>query len=168
MNSRTTGENRDLLLRMIDESYRLPNWNETNLQSALKRVSPETAGCRPAHVKRSIADITVHCAYWKYALNRRLTGGKRGGFPYKGSNWFPTPESLSKQQWQEYRVLLEQQHDQLVETLKQLPKPLSDRKTKADGAWSKLQRTYWLAIHDGYHTGQINMLKAMFRRAKCK
>ena len=37
-----------------------------------------------------------------------------------------------------------------------------------DGQWNSLQRTWWLAIHDGYHTGQINLIKAMYRRSKAK
>ena len=68
-------DDRPLLLQMIEEAYQLPNWNETNLKSTLRRVSPEMAGWRPPHAKRSIADIVVHCAYWKYALQRRLVDG---------------------------------------------------------------------------------------------
>ena len=156
---------RELLVQMIEESYRLPNWNETNLRSSLQRVNEQMAVWRPRHAKRSIADITVHCAYWKYALRIRLIGGRRGSFPFKGSNWFKTATPLSRELWQDYRSLLADQHDQLVETLQDSKTKLSHAKPSS-GRWTTVQRSYWLAIHDGYHTGQINLIKAMYRRAK--
>jgi hypothetical protein len=91
-------DERELLLQMVEEAYRLPNWNETSLRSTLQRVSEEIAGWRPPHAKRSIADIVVHCAYWKYALRLKLGAGRRGSFPLKGSNWFKTPDPLSREQ----------------------------------------------------------------------
>ena len=159
-------DDRQLLLQMIDEAYRMPNWNETSLHSTLRRVTPDMAAWRPPHGKRSIADIVVHCAYWKYALRRRLTGGKRGGFPLKGSNWFRTPDDLTRAQWCEYRELLDDQHKQLCTAIQQTPRRLGFVRPSQDGQWTSLQRTFWLAIHDGYHTGQINLLKAMYRRAR--
>ncbi len=161
-----TEDDRHLLLQMIDEAYRLPNWNETSLRSALVRVSPEMASWRPPHVRRSIADIAVHCAYWKYALRRRLTGGPPGTFPLKGSNWFRTPPQLTPDQWTDYRALLDDQHEQLSAAIAAARGNLSRRQPVQDGRWTRLQRVFWLAIHDGYHTGQINLIKAMYRRAK--
>jgi hypothetical protein len=159
-------DERELLLQMVEEAYRLPNWNETSLRSTLQRVSEEIAGWRPPHAKRSIADIVVHCAYWKYALRLKLGAGRRGSFPLKGSNWFKTPDPLSREQWKEYRALLAEQHEQLVETIANVSTVLSHAKPGRGGRWTTVQRTYWLAIHDGYHTGQINLIKAMYRRAK--
>jgi len=78
--STKTADDRKILLQMIEEAYRLPNWNETSLRSTLQRVNPQMAGWRPLHAKRSIADIVVHCAYWKYALRRKIVGGQRGVF----------------------------------------------------------------------------------------
>ena len=161
-------DDRLLLVQMVEEAYRLPNWNETNLRSSLRRVSPEMAAWHPPHAKRSIADITVHCAYYKYALRRRLTGAKRGSFPFKGSGWFQTPATITREQWSEYLALLESEHEQLVEAIQSATQTLSRSKSRRNGQWTNVQRVYWLAIHDGYHTGQINMIKAMYRRSKKK
>jgi hypothetical protein len=160
-----TADDRKILLEMIEEAYRLPNWNETGLRSTLQRVNPQMASWRPLHAKRSIADIVVHCAYWKYALRRRLVGGRRGGFPLKGSNWFKTPDSLSRDQWIQYRTLLDEEHERLVEAIMNYRRVIAHAKPRSDGRWTTVQRTFWQAIHDGYHTGQINMIKAMYRRA---
>ena len=161
-------DDRQLLLQMVEEAYRLPNWNETNLRSSLKRVSPAMAAWRPEYAKRSIADLVVHCAYWKYSLRRRLSGAKRGSFAFKGSNWFSTPARITQQQWSDYLSLLEDEHEQLCEAIRSATRSLSKSTARPDGRWTLVQRIYWQAIHDGYHTGQINLLKAMYRRAKPK
>jgi uncharacterized damage-inducible protein DinB len=161
----TRGDDRDVLLQMIDEAYHLPNWNNTHLRGAIRRVTPEMAGWRPPHAKRSIADIVVHCAYWKYALRRKLEGGDRGGFPLKGSNWFATAKSPNAEDWSGYVALLEREHEHLRDALQQTQLTLDFRRPVKDGKWTLVQHAFWLAIHDGYHTGQINLLKAMYRRA---
>ena len=165
---KTTSDDRQLLLQMIEEAYRLPNWNETNLRASLRRVSPELAGWRPRHAKRSIADITVHCAYYKYTLRRRLTGAKRGSFPFKGSGWFKLPTKITPSHWSEYLALLETEHQQLCEAIESAKQSLSHSTSRRNGRWTTVQQTYWLAIHDGYHTGQINLIKAMYRRSRKK
>jgi hypothetical protein len=163
-----TTDDRNLLLQMIEEAYRLPNWNATHLRAALRRVTPAMAAWRPPHSQHSIADIAVHCAYWKYALRRRLSGAARGSFPLKGSNWFNTSHPISPEKWTEYLVLLDDQHRQLCEAIAQTRQTLSHGKPIPDGQWTIIQRTFWLAIHDGYHTGQVNLIKAMYRRAHSK
>lgn len=163
--SAPAADDRLLLLQMIEESFQLPNWNETNLRSTLRRVNAEMAGWKPLHAKRSIADIVVHCAYWKYALRRRLSGSRRGMFPLKGSNWFKTGNQITRSQWSEYLMLLEDEHQQLCDAIRSARRRLSYANPRPDGKWSSLQRIFWLAIHDGYHTGQINLIKAMYRRA---
>ncbi len=161
-------DDRQLLLQMVEEAYQLPNWNTTNLRSSLRRVGADMASWRPPHAKRSIADIVVHCAYWKYSLRRRLTGAKRGSFPLKGSNWFRTGKTLTKERWSEYVNLLQDEHEQLCAAVTETRRTLSHARPRADGHWTSLQRVFWLAIHDGYHTGQINLLKAMYRRERGK
>jgi len=161
-----TADDRLLLLQMIEEAFRMPNWNETSLNSTLRRVTPEMASWRPRHSKHSIADIVLHCAYWKYAMRRRLTGTSRGSFPLKGSNWFKTPSRLTKDLWLEYREMLEYQHQQLAGAIESTRRKLSHGKARRVGKWTSVQQIYWLAIHDGYHTGQINLIKAMYRSAK--
>lgn len=156
---------RQLLLQMVEEVWQMPNWNDTSLQSTLRRVSAEMAAWRPPFCKRSIADITVHCAYWKYALQRRLNDAPRGGFPFKGSNWFKLPETLPDERWREYKNLLADQHEALVAAIKSFRPSEEDYSQPQDKKWTATQKIFWLAIHDGYHTGQINQLKAMYRRA---
>ena len=81
--------NRDLFLRMLDDAYQRKAWHGPNLRGSLRGVTADQALWRPAPGRHSIGELAVHCAYWKYAVRRRLTGLKRGTFPRKGSNWLP-------------------------------------------------------------------------------
>ena len=69
-----------LLLRMLDEGFNKSAWHGPNMRGAIRRVDAEQAGWRPYSERKSIADHTVHAAYWKYVARRRLTGEKRGSF----------------------------------------------------------------------------------------
>ncbi len=160
--ARIDSDQRQLLRQILEEAYRLPTWNGTNLRASLRRVPAEAAGWRPPKSRRSIADIVVHCAYWKYALRRRLSNGKRGAFPFKGSNWFRLPSPVSRPQWSEYLTLLDDQHQQLCDFLAEDSGLLS----YSDSAThDQTCRIYGLAIHDAYHTGQVHLIKKLWIRS---
>ena len=98
---------RTLLLRLIDQGYNRQAWHGPNLKGAIRRVRVKQAIWRPRPGRHNIAEIVVHCAYWKYAVRRRIRGDKRGSFPLKGSNWFAVSAKLWDDQWREYLALLE-------------------------------------------------------------
>ena len=151
---------RTLLLRLVDQCYNHQAWHGPNLKGAIRRVSTKQAVWRPQPGRHSIAEIVVHCAYWKYAVRRRIRGDKRGSFPLKGSNWFAVSESLSDDQWREYVALLDAEHVALREAIE-------------TSAWSRISagpggggmqpadNVHGAALHDIYHAGQIQTLKAL-------
>ena len=107
----------------------------------------------------------MHCAYWKYTVRRRILGQKRDLFPLKGSNWFVVDSPIATTHWQELVKVLDNEHRALRATLENAP-------------WAKLTvgpgggpgkpaaRIYGVAMHDLYHAGQIQTLKALQKRAK--
>jgi len=148
------------LLRMIDEAWSGRSWHGPNLRGSIRRVTAEQAAWRPGPARRCIAEIVVHAAYWKYAIRRRLRGDKRGSFPLKGSNWFKIADPLTEQTWRGYTVMLDEQHKLLRETVAALSsagleRPTPGRKT------SPAFLIRGIALHDVYHTGQIQTLKAL-------
>lgn len=157
----SAADQRELLLQIVEEAYRLPTWNGTNLRASLQRIPWAAAAWRPERGKRSIADIVAHCAYWKYAIARRLSDGPRGSFPLRGSNWVRYPQPLTAETWRELLELLDRQHAVLCDAIREYPRNLSYADAPRRDAVRKI---LGLAIHDAYHTGQVHLLKKMWKR----
>ena len=147
-----------LLLHLLDEAYGKKAWHGPNLRGAIRRLAAAEASWRPQARRRSIADIVVHAAYWKYAVRRRLRGDKRGSFPLKGSNWFGLPNPLSEEQWREYVAILDAQHRALRETVAKFPAARLHRPSPGS-RHTAAQLICGVASHDVYHAGQIQILK---------
>lgn len=144
----------EMVLAALDEAYEKKSWHGTNLRGSLRRVSAEQALWRPGEGRLNIWELALHAAYWKYAVRRRLRGDKRGSFPLKGSNFFPSPERADETEWRAAQALLDEQHRALRDVIAALPaKALDDRK--------KRQMLTGIAAHDLYHTGQIQLIRRL-------
>jgi hypothetical protein len=149
-----------ILVEMLDQGFDLKAWHGPNLRGAIRRLSAEQAAWRPRKGRHSIADIVVHCAYWKYAVRRKLRGDARGSFPIKGSNWFPQPDDLSERDWKQSVAILCDEHSALRAAVAGLDAGLLMR--PAPGSrYSYAFLIEGAAAHDLYHTGQIQVLKRM-------
>ena len=153
---------RSLLLRCIEEGFSKKAWHGPNLRGTIRRVDARQASWRPASGRHNIAEIIVHCAYWKYAVRRRIRGDKRGSFVLKGSNWFTLPGNLSESQWRDYARLLDAEHEGLLKAIAVAPWAELCR-TKAGLGKGIAAHVYGIAMHDVYHAGQIQTLKALYK-----
>jgi len=81
-----------LVLALLDEAYEKKIWHGLNLKQSIKGVTAKQAAWRPVQGRHNIWEVMLHAAYWKYAVRRRIEGGKRGSFTLEGSNFFPQPE----------------------------------------------------------------------------
>lgn len=149
-----------LVLRLIDEGFNRKSWHGTNLRGSIRGLSAGEAAWRVG--RHSIADLVVHCAYWKYTVRRRLRGEKRGSFPLKGSNWFKLAQPLTEAAWREYVALLEEQHAQLRAAVAELS-PGQIEKPEPGRTVSIGMLVRGVAMHDVYHAGQIQMIKGTQR-----
>lgn len=150
------------LLRLLDEAYSRQSWHGPTLKGAIRGLVPEQAAWRPAPQRRSIAEIVLHAAYWKYTVRRRLTGEKRGSFPLKGSNWFPLPDPFDARAWREIGALLDAEHRLLHEAVAAVP-PEQLAITPTGSKVSNERLIRGICLHDVYHAGQIQTLKALYR-----
>ncbi|MGE0639353.1 MAG: DinB family protein [Thermoanaerobaculia bacterium] len=155
----------ELLLRQIDQAFDRRAWHGTNLAGSLRGLTVAEAVFRPNPRRHNVWELAVHCAYWKYAVRRRLTGEKRGGFPLPGSNFFRRPESRTPKAADlaaDLR-LLRTMHRQLRTAVSSL---------RDDELWNTSPKQKWLvadevagiAQHDIYHAGQIQILRRLFRK----
>lgn len=148
------------LLSLLEEAFSKKSWHGTNLRGSIRGMTAKEAAWRPSPRRKCVWDQVLHTAYWKYTIRRRLTGEKRGSFPLKGSNWFDVPKPPSEKAWREHVALLEDQHAQLRAAVA----ALSERQLSDRVAGSQLTKGYLIrgiALHDIYHTGQIQLLKRM-------
>jgi len=144
----------ELLLANLDAAYDRRGWHGTTLRGALRGLTPADVYWRPPKARHNIWELVAHAAYWKYAVRRRLTGGKRGGFPLKGSNFFDSPPRGGDRAWRELVETLDVEHHRLREVIASLDQAALENP-------KKLRMIYGVAAHDVYHTGQIQLIKRL-------
>ncbi len=149
-----------LLLDLLDEAFARKSWHGTNLRGSVRRLRARQAAARPARDRHNIWELTVHAAYWKYAVWRRLTGGERGSFVLPGSDWFPSPSHLTEADWKRAVDLLLKEHRRLRQVVAALPASALSRKSKG-GRETNLRLIRGIAAHDLYHAGQIQLVKRL-------
>jgi len=143
----------ELLLANLDAAYLKHGFQGPTLRNAIRGLSAEDVSWRPAKGRHNIWELTVHAAYWKSIVRRRLTG-QRAAFPMKGSNWFPAPAKIDEASWKQVVRLLDDEHRLLREVIASLSDAdLRDRK--------KVRLVYGVAAHDVYHAGQIRLVKKL-------
>ncbi len=152
-----------ILLKNIDEGYKLKAWHGPNLKGSLRGLSLEEVCWRPGPGRHNIWEIVIHVAYWKYVVRRRILGEKRGSFPETGSNWFLRPVRKSIDFWNEDLRLLDEMHRGMRETIEGLVP--SDLSRCPGGSRVDIQSTVaGIAAHDIYHAGQIQLIKRLYGR----
>jgi hypothetical protein len=150
----------ELLLHLLDTAFNKKSWHGPNLRGAIRRVDAATAAWRPGPGRRNIWEIVVHCAYWKYAVCRRLLGAKRGSFILKGSNWFPCPNPIEPREWDDDVKLLDAMHRALRAAIADYPPKRLHKKPKGGSVMAR-ELIAAIAAHDLYHAGQIQTLKRL-------
>jgi hypothetical protein len=148
----------ELLLRLLDEAYKRKTWHGPNLGQAIRGVSAKQAAWRPGAGRHNIWEETLHAAYWKYEVRRRIEGGKRGSFALKGRNFFPRPEKgkANEAAWRADKELLDREHRAL--------RRASERVLGTPRGTRFLRQIYGVALHDVYHAGQIRLLRRLMTR----
>lgn len=147
-----------LVLALLDEAYEKKTWHGPNLKQSIKGITAKQAAWRPGPGRHNIWEVTLHAAYWKYAVRRRIEGGKRGSFALKGSNFFTRPAkgNLNEAAWSADKKLLEREHRALHVTVAKVLRTVRAAKL--------LPQLYGVAFHDIYHAGQIRLLRRLMER----
>jgi len=148
------------LLQMFDEAFDTKSWHGTNLSGSIRGIPASKAARRPRPGSHNIWEIVLHTAYWKYAVRRRLEGGKRGSFALRGSNWFPRKDSSDTLLWRKECALLVREHRLLRLVISRLSSG-DLRKKPGGGKVSVGMMIRGIGAHDLYHAGQIQLIKRM-------
>lgn len=161
MNRRESGI--ALLLHAIDEAYDRTAWHGRNLRWSLRGVTARQADKRPGPGRHNIRELAVHAAYWKSRVRSRLTGQKHGSFPIPGSDWLSLPPP-SEKAWRAERELLDAEHRELRRTVAGFPEERLKKPLPGLRGRTALREIAGIALHDAYHTGQIQLVKAMLKK----
>ncbi|HVF40735.1 MAG TPA: DinB family protein [Gemmatimonadaceae bacterium] len=132
---------------------------------ALRGVSAAQAVWVPAPGRKSIWQLALHIAYWQYAVRRRLEGGEAPRFPRSPANWPTVPSKPDTMLWAGDVALLKSQHAQLVATIAKIPSSRYGTALPDGKRWTLGELIVGIAQHDAYHTGQIQMLKRLWKTA---
>jgi hypothetical protein len=153
-----------IILDLTDQAFDHNAWHGTNLRGSIRGLNPEQISWRPAKGKHNIWELTLHAAYWKYIVRRRLLNEEKGSFPLKGSNFFerPVQEFSDKKAWEKDVKLLVETHRSLRAAIANL-KPQDLNYTPPQSRVSNLKMLNGIAAHDLYHAGQIQLIKRLYR-----
>ncbi len=141
----------NLLLDLLDEAFDKKSWHGPNLRGAIRGVTARQAAWRPGPNRHNIWELTLHAAYWKYVVRRRITGEKHGSFVLRGSNFFERPVELSEAAWKKDVGILVAEHRLLRLAVANLRQP----------SRAAMHLIRGIAAHDVYHAGQIRLLRRM-------
>jgi DinB family protein len=151
-----------LLLEVLDQAFDHKGWHGTTLRGSLRGLTAEQASWRPAPGRHNIWELTLHTAYWKYVVRRRLAGDAIGSFNRKPSNWPDVPHPADGKAWKQDIGLLESEHRKLREVVAGLGSAELELRSPR-GEWTYAEEIHGVAAHDLYHTGQIQLIKRLMR-----
>ncbi|HKF44932.1 MAG TPA: DinB family protein [Thermoanaerobaculia bacterium] len=152
-----------ILLHAIDDAYSNAAWHGRSLRLALRGVTAAQADWRPSPGRHNIRELTVHAAYWKRRVRERLGAAGGGGFPFAGSDWFELPP-VSEKAWRAERDLLQSEHRALREAVAKFPADRLERPLPGFERRTGLREIAGIALHDAYHTGQIQLVKTLRKK----
>jgi len=151
-----------MLLQVLDEAFVAKGWQGTTLSGAVRGLTPRQALWRPRPGRHNIWELVLHAAYWKHVVRERVTGDERTPFPRGPRNFPRLPERRDAAAWRADAALLRLQHRLLVASVRRLP-PARLGARVGKSRWVVAEQIFGIAAHDLYHTGQIQLLKALQR-----
>jgi uncharacterized damage-inducible protein DinB len=128
----------------------------------LRGVSPEAAGWKPGPSRHSVWELSLHIAYWEYAVRRILDDLPSGGFSRSPSDWPAVPESRSEGEWKVDRALARREHEALTEAIRAFDPRRLDDLAPGSGSYRCIDLMHGAIMHSTYHTGQIQLAKRLF------
>jgi uncharacterized damage-inducible protein DinB len=131
---------------------------------AVRGVPARLAAWRPARGRKTIWELTLHIAYWNYAVRRAITGEPRSTFPRSPSNWPAQPSRPTEAAWRADVALLKEEHRRLTAAWRKVRASSLERVPLDGRKWRTGDLLLGVALHDAYHAGQIQLLKRLSRR----
>ena len=154
------------IVRELEEEHGGHPWHGPSRAEVLSDVSVEEAARRPSANGHSIWALVLHMNGWTREVARRV----REGDPREpvGGDW-PRPPKPTEAAWRAAVDSLAQGHRDVVAAIRSSSPGRLDEHAGTSGDASLGSGVtcrvmlHGLAQHDAYHTGQISLLKRLFR-----
>lgn len=154
----------DLLLWNLQPPPGRKNWHGgPSPVGALRGVSAAQAAWRPTPRRKSIWELALHIAYWKYTVRRHLEPASQLRFPRSPANFPAQPEPADEAAWRRDAALLRAEHERLVQAVRELSEARLASVPPEGRRWTYGELVLGIAAHDAYHTGQIQLLKRLWQ-----
>jgi uncharacterized damage-inducible protein DinB len=158
---------KDPSLRALLHAYEAPSgrsWHGgATPVGALRNVTAAEAHWVPAPGRHSIWALTLHTAYWKYAVRRHFEPGPVPRFPRSPANWPKPPANPDPKAWDADRALLRLEHERLRQLMAGFAVGRISRIPAGGKKWTYGDLIAGIVAHDAYHTGQIQLLKRLWQ-----
>ena len=157
---------RETLLEELRHAHDGDPWHGPSRSSVLADVTVEEAARHPGGDAHGIWELVLHMRAWTLEVARRL-GGAPARMPPEG-DWPPVPRP-SADAWSAARLSLDDAHEAVAAALRALPPERladtvgTDRDAPLGAGVTYAAMLHGLAQHDAYHTGQIAILKRIYR-----
>ena len=153
----------ELLLWNLQPAPGRRNWHGgPSPVGALRGVTAAQAAWRPTPQRKSIWELALHIAYWKYTVRRHLEQGPQPRFARSPANFPRQPEPADEAAWAADVALLRSEHLRLAEAVRGVSESSLDQIPPAGRRWTYGELVLGIAAHDAYHTGQIQLLKRLW------
>ena len=152
------------LLQVLEQAFTAKGWQGATLSQSVRGLSPRQALWRPGPGRHNIWELVLHTAYWKHVVRKRVSGahGEAVRFPRSPRNYPELPARRDRAAWQADVALMKREHALMLAEVRRLrPSRLEARIGKS--RWAVAEQIHGIAAHDLYHTGQIQLLKALQR-----
>jgi uncharacterized damage-inducible protein DinB len=151
-----------LLLRVLRENYRGGAWHGPAVLTALRDLEVAGARWRPGPGRHSIWELTIHLAYARHIMLRRM-GLETPAFPHRLTKaWWPSaPAALTPGAWKDELALLDTLHGELVAAVSGAGRRLLGT-VRPRRNLTLAMEVLGVATHDAYHAGQMQMIRRMW------
>lgn len=154
----------DAIRESLDPSRAPRAWHGgATPMGALRGVPAAMAAWRPAPGRPSIWSLTLHIAYWKYAVRRRLLPAGQERFRRHPANFPDVPADASEAAWRSDVRLLSDEHVLLLRAVAAFPPAALGRKAGTRKLHTYADLIAGIALHDAYHAGQIQLIKRLWK-----
>lgn len=148
------------ILRLLDPDGKLWHGGPT-VTGCIRGVTAEQAAWDPGQGRHTIWGLTLHMAYWKYAVRRRIEDGPKGDFGRTPANFPDLPDERSEARWKQDRALLRAEDKALIALVRTQDE--SRLQESLSGHYRVADQLFGVVLHDVHHIGQIQLIKRLYQ-----